>query len=223
MVRLKDSKITQIMSNTTSFQFHYGTIKSRTSYSHRDMKRMFQFHYGTIKRSISKYNNLSPQSGFNSTMVRLKVRLLIIMKIFLLSFNSTMVRLKVSIRYFFINILWSFNSTMVRLKDLHHSPLLEIQQFQFHYGTIKSFIGHFASGGRLCFNSTMVRLKAAGIRYYWIRADKFQFHYGTIKRTRNERRRDGKILFQFHYGTIKSFKKCAEQSLSKVSIPLWYD
>ena len=27
MVRLKDSKITQIMSNTTSFQFHYGTIK----------------------------------------------------------------------------------------------------------------------------------------------------------------------------------------------------
>ena len=55
-----------------------------------------------------------------------------------------------------------FNSTMVRLKGLNPiARAMQILLFQFHYGTIKRYLGG---------HSSTVSVK-------------FQFHYGTIKRT----------------------------------------
>ena len=75
----------------------------------------FQFHYGTIKRKTVCHQT-SWQDDFNSTMVRLKAY-----------------RIYLTARRYY-----DFNSTMVRLKDLQVRNLDLTNQFQFHYGTIKS-------------------------------------------------------------------------------------
>ena len=58
--------------------------------------------------------------------------------------------------------------------------------------TIKSNIEYF--------NSTMVRLKAAG-----------RLRGGCV------------VVFQFHYGTIKRRKNYGKDVENSISIPLWYD
>ena len=53
-------------------------------------------------------------------------------------FNSTMVRLKDNCVLIGLHTRSHFNSTMVRLKDVQSGQEPEqLQQFQFHYGTIK--------------------------------------------------------------------------------------
>ena len=77
MVRLK--VLTTIAGSTAlaGFQFHYGTIKRFWFARWPLAVRLFQFHYGTIKRKW----RLQPKRlicYFNSTMVRLKVRCVIL-------------------------------------------------------------------------------------------------------------------------------------------------
>ena len=56
------------------FQFHYGTIKSHYTDSTATILTLFQFHYGTIK-SVRHGKKMAWCRNFNSTMVRLKVRI----------------------------------------------------------------------------------------------------------------------------------------------------
>ena len=70
MVRLKDHAL-PLLDYITSFQFHYGTIKSDLKLLQEKTYLLFQFHYGTIKRKqYETYSTIVP--NFNSTMVRLK-------------------------------------------------------------------------------------------------------------------------------------------------------
>ena len=55
-----------------------------------------------------------------------------------------------------------------------------VKTFQFHYGTIKSFARPSSGALVICFNSTMVRLKAQ-VSPVLSSSFLFQFHYGTIK------------------------------------------
>ena len=71
MVRLKDYRVL-LKIKEVKFQFHYGTIKRKTSRSAFNQFTSFQFHYGTIK-SRTRCLLLLPIINFNSTMVRLKV------------------------------------------------------------------------------------------------------------------------------------------------------
>ena len=136
MVRLKVAKKGHKILDT-HFQFHYGTIKSPTLRCSVDtvhafnstMVRLkegrilwwccwkqFQFHYGTIKRPRISLHQSSH-----------------------LYFNSTMVRLKGSSWPQYGHLSSYFNSTMVRLKESNNTKIQACQEFQFHYGTIKSF------------------------------------------------------------------------------------
>ena len=55
----------------TSFQFQYGSIKSKKQRSFNNIISTFQFQYGSIKRLMSCRRS-TLISDFNSNMVRLK-------------------------------------------------------------------------------------------------------------------------------------------------------
>ena len=135
-----------------------------------------------------------------------------------------MVRLKVEENSFPIARLVCFNSTMVRLKVAMPTPVFEFrEEFQFHYGTIKSPIPGAVTNNSPCFNSTMVRLKAEDYRMLRSIA-KFQFHYGTIKRRCGAWIPESCIRFNSTMVRLKVFQGCHKTaSVSHVSIPLWYD
>jgi len=75
----------------------------------------------------------------------------------------------------------SFNSTLVRLKELEHDKAQALFKFQFHTGSIKSSVSVSPSPNNLCFNSTLVRLKASTSIYQPPEFCVFQFHTGSIK------------------------------------------
>ena len=186
---------------TTTFQFHYGTIKSKQIEQQWKMWNAFQFHYGTIKRLVT---------------------LLPVM--FRHYFNSTMVRLKGIKRIWILPSCRNFNSTMVRLKVIRNNNItLRYRQFQFHYGTIKSGFSATHVSSLKYFNSTMVRLKVLQQDETLRHIFGFQFHYGTIKRSQCATCKHFHAEFQFHYGTIK--RESAENRTERfyISIPLWYD
>ena len=121
----------------------------------------------------------------------------------LLYFNSTLVRLKVRLNSLWLLLLPNFNSTLVRLKALWQNRNRVVNTFQFHFGTIKRqwcavgsrsrywFQFHFGTIKRPIiladiplqpdFNSTLVRLKDSASPDAAAET-KFQFHFGTIKR-----------------------------------------
>jgi len=60
--------------DVASFQFHIGTIKSNTILRIYQGFQKFQFHIGTIKRTMAGIGYKYIEN-FNSTLVRLKVKL----------------------------------------------------------------------------------------------------------------------------------------------------
>ena len=86
MVRLKVGTNT-VSLKLTPFQFHYGSIKSKSGNYYSAYNPSFQFHYGSIKRkqvakilfTIQKfqfhYGSIKSKYAEDSTMVRLKVML----------------------------------------------------------------------------------------------------------------------------------------------------
>ena len=72
MVRLKVKETGAKLVIAKTFQFHYGTIKSRNKVFPLREFIQFQFHYGTIKSGFTELC-IRHQTDFNSTMVRLKV------------------------------------------------------------------------------------------------------------------------------------------------------
>ena len=79
MVRLKENPVYTSAVTAGVFQFHYGTIKSGKLGEAVYYRAGFQFHYGTIKSQPAAARS-SSCCYFNSTMVRLKVKLNSIMK-----------------------------------------------------------------------------------------------------------------------------------------------
>ncbi len=74
MVRLKGLGLPKKYFLDKLFQFHNGSIKSGGSQNLDQTLAIFQFHNGSIK-SMNDYEDFAPSLYFNSTMVRLKVRL----------------------------------------------------------------------------------------------------------------------------------------------------
>ena len=72
LVRLKAVEITNWHCNSSSFQFHTGSIKRRHSIALLRSIMRFQFHTGSIKRDseLSEFNVFT--TSFNSILVRLK-------------------------------------------------------------------------------------------------------------------------------------------------------
>ena len=90
-------------------------------------------------KAATKRQHEKGDGNFNSTMVRLKERGIVVLMMLPVNFNSTMVRLKVSVLAIFRSYLVHFNSTMVRLKGLISSfRRVSSNAFQFHYGSVKS-------------------------------------------------------------------------------------
>ena len=112
------------------------------------------------------------QISFNSTLVRLKAGRSGLTPKELLKFQpSTLVRLKDSPHVGSPVVSEKFNSTLVRLKDGEENiDLSHLNSFQFHTGSIKRTCDSkpFMPLTALCFNSTLVRLKARTInkKYY---------------------------------------------------------
>ena len=59
---------------SSTFQFHYGTIKAWTEVAEERRPVAFQFHYGTIKAQLPAPSLYLRSPDFNSTTVRLKQR-----------------------------------------------------------------------------------------------------------------------------------------------------
>ena len=110
------------MNLNISFQFHIGSIKRTNIFSFTDQNSLFQFHIGSIKSSHTLKCFVSLDRSFNSTLVQLKVSYDILKKDLLLRFNSTLVQLK---------------------GGAGDGEGLVEPKFQFHIGSIKSFIRDF--------------------------------------------------------------------------------
>ena len=119
-------------------------------------------------------------------------------------FNSTEVRLRVLLQ---IGIWWYINLFQFHwgtIKGQGASPAkLHRDQFQFHWGTIKGFRCFRGLFRRTYFNSTEVRLRAAGYSY----PAGCRFHFNSTEVRLRDRKDPNAIevffAFQFHWGTIK--------------------
>ena len=118
------------------FQFHKGTIKTYkwTKKAHRRAK--FQFHKGTIKTAKPLILNLQ-----------------------LCNFNSIKVQLKQVTFSRFLQFEPNFNSIKVQLKRKMAPTFKPKRKFQFHKGTIKTWLKTFSAWFVRYFNSIKVQLK----------------------------------------------------------------
>jgi len=96
MVRLKDELLDDIEVDSTTFQFHYGSVKRGDRSNRWFPADVFQFHYGSVKSGIdSDTTEISSPFQFHyGSVKRLMPFALQIPDIY---FNSTMVRLKVEL------------------------------------------------------------------------------------------------------------------------------
>ena len=162
MVRLKDHTEHGYLQRERYFNSTMVRLKDTERRERRPSVTSFQFHYGTIKSKHGHHESLC-FDNFNSTMVRLKGFFDSSFDKKDFHFNSTMVRLKAYFEGKMPDWERHFNSTMVRLKDRSVYRCVPISKFQFHYGTIKRPLLFWFVLCLLDFNSTMVRLKASGI------------------------------------------------------------
>ena len=159
-VRLKLNSSSVIPSNLSNFNSIKVRLKQE-SYYWLSRKSRFQFHKGTIKTPCFADGVIAPIRNFNSIKVRLKQEFLVAYQEENTDFNSIKVRLKPPYPPCF---LWA------------------CCQFQFHKGTIKTFV---------CFATDVI-------------APQFQFHKGTIKTRWGIWCFVDFWRFQFHKGTIKT-------------------
>jgi len=100
----------------------------------------------------------------------------------------------------FIKFQFHYGSVKRIVADSAEVRLIE---FQFHYGSVKRRMNATTLKGLGYFNSTMVRLKVAGVPFNVYQVVKFQFHYGSVKRLKAYIVSEPRIKFQFHYGSVK--------------------
>ena len=121
---------------------YFNSIKVRLKQSaenEREFAEKFQFHKGTIKTfDLKVYQKY--QQHFNSIKVRLKRIDFLPINRYLPDFNSIKVRLKLVVDCDKAIQLLYFNSIKVRLKLVLTMLLQFVMRFQFHKGTIKTYI-----------------------------------------------------------------------------------
>ena len=111
-----------------------------------------------------------------------------------------------------------FNSIKVQLElDYFTGVLPTSQLFQFHKGTIRTFVPPLLALLDLYFNSIKVQLEPISEQSIHCNTE-FQFHKGTI-RTYFASSLVGGLLFQFHKGTIRTRQITNTDSLNFISIP----
>ncbi len=126
------------------FQFHIGSIQRATPMRKRKLKVLFQFHIGSIQ-SLMIVAGCSPFEGFNSTLVRFKVR------------GPPAAQRHQS----GVSIPHWFDSKGARSRAQGGGETA----FQFHIGSIQSStIASAWLGGYSSFNSTLVRFKGDNLR-----------------------------------------------------------
>ena len=97
-----------------------------------------------------------------------------------------------------------FNSIKVRLEQIASSVDSINVAFQFHKGTIKTYMQKEGDGAKVNFNSIKVRLKQSIVHDNNKFILEFQFHKGTIKTCKSGMGGCWAVVFQFHKGTIKT-------------------
>ena len=96
-------------------------------------------------------------------------------------FNSIKVRLKPPPAMSLLTYNAHFNSRKVRLEQIASSVDSINVAFQFHKGTIKTYMQKEGDGAKVNFNSIKVRLKQSIVHDNNKFILEFQFHKGTIK------------------------------------------
>ena len=123
---------------------------------------LFQYHTGSIKSRLSGFG-FARGSGFNTTLVQLKVRATPkAERPKYVSFNTTLVQLKVTTTLSSRrSLLARFNTTLVQLKVLANPAKFKLpERFQYHTGSIKSAHKAFCEiVQHPRFNTTLVQLK----------------------------------------------------------------
>ena len=96
-----------------------------------------------------------------------------------------------------------FNSIKVRLERGVGQNIPDTLQFQFHKGTIRTFLSYPCCRHVPNFNSIKVRLELDFQKKAYV-LTKFQFHKGTIRTKFNSTGKPTEFQFQFHKGTIRT-------------------
>ena len=133
-----------------------------------------------------------------------------------------------------------FNSIKVRLEQIASSVDSINVAFQFHKGTIKTYMQKEGDGAKVNFNSIKVRLKQSIVHDNNKFILEFQFHKGTIKtyieikgchiflhfnsikvrlKPSLGMSSNSSHIFQFHKGTIKTRSSQSLRATSEISIP----
>ena len=122
-------------------------------------------------------------------------------------FNSTLVRSRPPDAVENPNAFFRFNSTLVRSRPVAcRSSALQLNQFQFHIGSIKASRGSDRRKHQASFQFHIGSIKAQRACLidqitFW-----FQFHIGSIKAVVMIVNRMMNFMFQFHIGSIKALQ-----------------
>ena len=99
----------------------------------------------------------------------------------------------------FFTLKTYFNSIKVRLEPLLYTLYIYVLLFQFHKGTIRTYILVYLFLPLLNFNSIKVRLEHPWLGNFLRLFIKFQFHKGTIRTIATN---NGNVL-ELHFNSIK--------------------
>ena len=141
----------------------------------------FQFHYGSI-RTMMYYVQCDHVEAFNSIMVQLEHIRSQFSTTPIYSFNSIMVQLELSgnedetlLQQVLSIPLW-FNQN-----PASKTSLSSRFSFQFHYGSIRTRVVIDTDELDYTFNSIMVQLEPVSCAIKSVMLPSFQFHYGSIR------------------------------------------
>ena len=137
-------------------------------------------------------------ANFNSIKVQLRHLVSMLPLLAFYNFNSIKVQLRPArFNLSLVNSWWHFNSIKVQLRHDDTRTPLAYSKFQFHKGTIKTFIILYKLIPILHFNSIKVQLRHMS---------------GTLSP-------DWQLIFQFHKGTIKTHRLILTCCVVQISIP----
>jgi len=113
---------------------------------------------------------------------------------------------------------------MVRLKEYEGIRMgLMDEKFQFQYGAIKGTSDERYFCPSTDFNSSMVRLKVAGILNGELELWLFQFQYGAIKGQPSFTAQNSAIDFNSSMVRLKDSSSSCHRPQEHISIPVWCD
>ena len=162
-----------------TFQFHKGTIRTRSVQSLDELSVLFQFHKGTIRTNfVNVSGNHISVFQFHKGTIRTDFSVAICLVI--LYFNSIKVRLElVAFPLYTVEIAFQFHKGTIRTACLQ---CLRISEYHFNSIKVRLELSHLHALGQggANFNSIKVRLEPPTAQRARLEAA-FQFHKGTIR------------------------------------------